>query len=143
MGQPDDRHKGVKQASLQAQSLNAAAGRGTEGGNGLQLPPADSLTLQWLWKYVPVKYWLSILFLLGTFFIAGLYAGQVVWISDLAGIKRPNPISIQSVPEPKLERAIPTEVPNSVNQRSTGDKSQNIVTKGNVDIRFEDEKKAK
>jgi len=51
----------------------------------LNLP--DKVTLSWLWKHVPAKFWLWFLGIMIFMLGSGISLGQVNWIKELFGIK--------------------------------------------------------
>jgi hypothetical protein len=61
----------------------------------------DKITPQWLWKYVPVSYWFTLVGLLvslviGTFAF-GVKAGQIPWVAGMLGEKAP-PVTMTKKP---------------------------------------------
>ena len=55
--------------------------------SNLKLPNADNLTIEWLRKNIPLKYWYVLASFFVSVFVAGIYIGQVAWVKDLELIR--------------------------------------------------------
>lgn len=109
--------------------------------NELNIPKEDNITLEWLRKKVPLRYWISLISLIISVFLAGLYIGQqLASVKALVGINEVKKIPINTSSESKSKNEILEEPKIHIEQNSKGSHSQNIVTKGNVDIQNGNEK---
>lgn len=52
---------------------------------GLEYP--HKVTLSWIWKHVPVRFWIWLVSLLIAAFLIGVTVGQISWIQDLISKK--------------------------------------------------------
>lgn len=52
---------------------------------GLEYP--HKVTLSWIWKHVPVSFWIWLVSLLIAAFLIGVTVGQISWIQDLINKK--------------------------------------------------------